>query len=75
VCVPSSGILGAQAKAGAVSFEDLLRAYVTQIYFLTGQNKSETARLCGFDRRTVTRWIDPERLARLIAAAKGAGPP
>jgi DNA-binding NtrC family response regulator len=72
LCVPSSEILGRRAKAGEVSVEDLLKAYVTRIYFLTGQNKSETARLCGFDRRTVSRYIDPERLARLIEASKAS---
>jgi DNA-binding NtrC family response regulator len=70
VCVPSSDILGQQAKAGAVDYRELLRAYVTRIYVLTGQNKAETARLTGFHRRTLAQWIDPVRLARLIAASK-----
>ena len=66
VCVPSSGIVGWLAKDGGVDHEELIRAYVTQIYFLTGQNKAETARRSGFDRRTVDRYIDPVRLARLL---------
>jgi hypothetical protein len=70
ICLPSSGILGPRAKAGDVDHEELLRAYVTRIHARTGQNKAETARLTGFDRRTVARWIDPERLSRLLARPK-----
>jgi len=66
VALPSSGILGPRAKAGDVDHEELIRAYVTRIHALTGQNKAETARRTGFDRRTVARWIDPVRLARLV---------
>jgi hypothetical protein len=66
MCVPSSDILGRRAKTGDVDHEELLRAYVTWVYFRTGQNKTETARRTGFDRRTVSRWIDPVRLARLL---------
>jgi hypothetical protein len=66
VCVPSSDILGDRAKAGEVDQHERRRAYVTWIYFVTGHNKAETARLTGFHRRTVTRWIDPVRLARLL---------
>jgi ActR/RegA family two-component response regulator len=68
--VPSSDILGGRAKAGAIDHEELLRAYVTAVYFSTGQNKAETARLTGFHRRTVGSLIDPVRLARLIAASQ-----
>src|SRR5262249_14234908 len=70
ICLPSSGIVGPRAKAGDVDHGELIRAYVTRIYVRTGQNKSETARLTGFDRRTVGRWIDPVRLSRLLAEAR-----
>ncbi len=32
-------------------------------------NKVETARITGFDRRTLSRWIDPVRLARLTSTS------
>jgi hypothetical protein len=43
------------------------------VYFSTGQNKAATARITGFDRRTVAQLIDPVRLARLLSQQKKAG--
>jgi hypothetical protein len=71
--VPSSGILGPSAKAGAVDHKKLLSAYVTHVYASNGQNKAATARITGFDRRTVAQLIDPDRLARLLSQPKKAG--
>jgi hypothetical protein len=71
VCL-SSGILGPRAKVGDIDREELLRAYVTQIYVSTGLNIAETARRTGFNRRTVPRWIDPVRVARLQARRNDA---
>jgi len=73
VCMPSSGLLGPRAKAGEVDHKKLLSAYVTHVYVSTGQNKAATARITGFDRRTVAQLIDEERLARLLDKAKRAG--
>jgi DNA-binding NtrC family response regulator len=67
ICLPSSGILGARTKAGEISFAELIRAYVTWLYVLLGQNKAETARRTGLNWRTVSRWIDPARLVRWLA--------
>jgi hypothetical protein len=36
----------------------------------TSQNKTETARRTGFDRRALAQWIDPERLARTLREPK-----
>jgi DNA-binding NtrC family response regulator len=69
-CLPSSGILGPKAKAGEVSFVEATRALVTWTHVLTGQNTAETARLMEVDRRTVTRWLDPARLARWLKRSK-----
>ena len=71
--MPSSGLVGPLAKAGAVDHKKLLSAYVTHVYAGTGQNKAATARITGFDRRTVTQLIDPVRLARLLSRRKKAG--
>ncbi len=62
----SSGILGPQAKAGKVSADEVMRAYVTQVHVLTGENKAETARRTGLNWRTVKRLIDPARLKRWL---------
>ena len=45
----------------------MLRAYVTRVYFLTGENLAETARRLGIDWRSVRKLIDPVRLERLRA--------
>jgi hypothetical protein len=66
----SSGILGLRAKAGDIDADELLRSYVTRVHANTGQNMAETARRTRFNRRTVARWIDPERLARLLQAPR-----
>ncbi len=66
----SSGLLGPKAKAGAVSLEELNRAYATRVHLLTGQNKAETARRLGVDWRKVGRWIDPARLMRWLGWRK-----
>jgi DNA-binding NtrC family response regulator len=73
VCMPSSGLVGPTAKAGGVDHKKLLSAYVTHVYVSTGQNKAATARITGFDRRTVAQLIDPVRLARLLSQQKKAG--
>jgi DNA-binding NtrC family response regulator len=65
--MPSSGLLGRRAKLGAVSLQELIRAYVTHVYLLANQNKAETARKLGLNWRTVSRLIDPERVARWLA--------
>jgi transcriptional regulator with AAA-type ATPase domain len=66
-CQPSSGNLGPNAKAGNVPADEVMRSLVTHIYFLTGLNKSETARRTGLNWRTVDKLIDHERLARWLA--------
>jgi hypothetical protein len=67
--VPSSNILGWRAKTGQLDHVALLKTYVTYIFVYTGLNKSETARLTGFDRRALSKWIDPVLLARLLEKA------
>jgi transcriptional regulator with GAF, ATPase, and Fis domain len=62
---PSSGILGSAAKAGRLTLDEVQRAYVTQVYALTGENKAETGRRTGLDWRKVERFVDRARLARL----------
>ncbi|MFO0756236.1 MAG: hypothetical protein U0359_07075 [Byssovorax sp.] len=44
----------------------MTRAYVNRVHVLAGQNKTETARRTGIDRRTVDKLLDPIRLARLL---------
>jgi hypothetical protein len=70
LCVPSSGILGGRAKAGEVDWMTVLTIYVTTVYARTGMNKAETARRTRIDRRALSRWIDPVRLARLLGESK-----
>ena len=68
--MPSSGILGPKAKAGEIGFKQLGRAYGTRMYVVTGQNRAETARRAGLDRRTVLRWLNPARLVRWLKGLK-----
>jgi DNA-binding NtrC family response regulator len=67
VAMPSSGFFGPRAKRGELQAEDLLRAYVTEVYVLNDMNLAETARITGLDWRTVRKLIDHERVARLLA--------
>jgi DNA-binding NtrC family response regulator len=64
---PSSEILGRVGKEGWLSPDELLRAYVTRVYFLTAENLAETARRLGTDWRRVRKLVDPVRLERLRA--------
>jgi hypothetical protein len=69
-CLPSSEILGKKTKAGKIGFVELVRAYMTWMHLLNGQNRAETARQTGVDERTVRRWLDPARLARWLKREK-----
>jgi DNA-binding NtrC family response regulator len=71
---PSSEILGRVGKQGTLPLDDVLRAYVTRVYFLTGENLAETARRLGMDWRSVRKLIDPVRLERLRARRAQARP-
>ena len=46
---PSSEIFGRRAKAGELTVAELIRAYVTRVYVLSGLNQSETARRTGLN--------------------------
>ena len=63
-CQPSSGIVGPNAKTGAVDAHEVLVSFVNHVYVETGQNLSETARRTGLDRKTVRQKLDLARLAR-----------
>ena len=65
MCAPSSGILGPEAKAGRVSADAAIKALVAWVHVHNGENVAQTARITKLDRRTVTRLLDPERVARL----------
>ena len=62
--------LAVQLREGRLSAGELLRAYCTRVYALTG-NYEETARRLSIDRRTVKSRIDPRLLARLREAPGG----
>jgi ActR/RegA family two-component response regulator len=64
------GILRPKAKAGEVTLEELAKAYVTQVHVLTDQNMAETVRRTGLTWRTVSRKLDPARLARWLTSRK-----
>jgi DNA-binding NtrC family response regulator len=65
-----NSILGRRALAGEVSLDEVIRAFVTWMYVLSGRNKTEAARRMGRDWRTVGRWLDLSWLARRIDAKK-----
>jgi DNA-binding NtrC family response regulator len=69
LCQPSSGLVGPNAKRGAVNAEVLIQAYVNHVFLETGQNLSETARRTGLDRKTVRQKLDLPRLARWLERA------
>jgi len=56
--------LAAEFLDGALSAEELLRAYCTLVYERTGSYVAAAKRL-GMDRRTVRSRVDPDLLARL----------
>jgi DNA-binding NtrC family response regulator len=56
----------ADARAGRLTAEDLLRRYVTIVYAAAG-SYDETARRLGMDRRTVKTKVDEALLQRLRA--------
>jgi transcriptional regulator with GAF, ATPase, and Fis domain len=70
----SSETLWARAKAGEVPAEELARGLVTWIHAENGQNQTETARVTGFNWRTVGKLIDPVRLSRWVARKKKEEP-
>jgi hypothetical protein len=60
-------ILGRVGKEGWLSPDELMRTYVTRVYFLTGESLAETARRLGIDCRRARKLVDPVRLERLRA--------
>jgi transcriptional regulator with AAA-type ATPase domain len=54
----------AEARAGRISADELLKRYVTIVYSRTGSYE-ETARRLGLDRRTVKAKVDAEMLKKL----------
>jgi DNA-binding NtrC family response regulator len=62
--------LGAIFHEGALSADDLVRRYCTEVYARCGSYE-ETARRLKLDRRTVKSRIDPELLERLRAEGVG----
>jgi two-component system response regulator HydG len=50
-----------ETLSGVVTMEELERLYTAHVLHLTGGNKARTARLLGYDRRTIYRKLDPMR--------------
>ncbi len=45
--------------------EEVLRQYITRVYLHTNNNLQETARVVGYDRRTVKKFIDQDQLDKI----------
>jgi DNA-binding NtrC family response regulator len=69
--VPSvRGILGPRAKAGEVTLAQVVRAFLTWMYLLAGQNGAEAARRARIDKKTLLRKVDFGLLARWLKRLK-----
>jgi DNA-binding NtrC family response regulator len=67
---PPFGVLGPRAKAGELSLEELSGLYLAHVYMITGQNKAETTRRTGVERRRLQKWLDSARLGGRLKGDK-----